>query len=156
MNLFWNKKTAAYTLGEIILAMALMVFIIGAALLGWRYTSQRARHYMANLDHEIQIAMLDKKLWTDLQEHPKLDFLPKENTFTLSTPIDTIYYRSKGGKLYRKDELLTDRVLYIRYYYRGKRTEGQNIDAIEIHLHHSYQKPLTLFYFMPISAQNYP
>lgn len=145
----------AYTLGELLLAMSLMVFILGTALYSWRYLNQKTIALMGHLDHEIQITLLEKQLWNDLQTHPKLDPFFRQNTFALSTPLDTVYYRYTKEELYRNDHRILALPYDIRFYYRGKIASTEQIDALEILVRPKHQNPLSLFFILPLSAQNY-
>lgn len=78
-----SHKIKAFTLTEMMVVIVISAIVVGLAFTILGIVQKNMRGIEANYNHQSQIQSLEAALTIDFNRYPKLQWNPKDNTFTV-------------------------------------------------------------------------
>ena len=130
--MFKTKKIKAFTLAEILVAMAITTIVVGLTFMVLSLFTKNLHSIEDNYSRNTTIDLLEQQLTVDFNRYSEKKYFETREELTLKTPLDSVTYIFSQDFLVRNSDTLYKGGLVKTLFIKGKKINEGTIDAIKI------------------------
>lgn len=151
----WNKhKITAFSLSELLIAILIAIIVMGFAFFTLRFVHQKFDLFTDRILTNTSFARIEKNIWQDIHHFPSVELDHENQLIRFSSPLERVDYHYSNTHIERGGQLILTSPNSLLFYYKGVLVNAGPIDAFELIIY-TQEKSLSLFFFLPKSAQLY-
>lgn len=151
----WTKrKTNAYSLSEVLVALLISILVMGFMLFSLRYFQQLTQEFGNRIGEKNQMVRMEQVVWNDIHEFSGARPSVKDSSFILIHPMKQVQYSFKNRQIIRNQQLLLSNFTHLRFFYEGQPVQVGRFDALELTVIADAQQ-VNYFFSFPKSVQLY-
>ncbi|CAL2079802.1 type II secretion system protein [Tenacibaculum sp. 190524A02b] len=131
------KKVKAFTLSEVLVVMVISTIVVSIAFLVLSMTQKQMKLIQTNLEYKQDIQHLERVLWKDFNEAHLIEQKTKE-VFVAIKQNDTVPYTILDNVVLRDKDSFFVAVKEKVFFFNGKETQKETIDAIKLFFDKTY------------------
>lgn len=131
-SMMWNKKIHAFTLVEMLVAMAMSVIVVGLVYAVLNLIYGNIATIQGNYYASTKIDLLSQQLKADLNKYSTAFYENGTRHLLLKSPIDSLIYEFEDYGIIRQKDTLWNGPYVSLFYFQGRQMNSGYIDALKI------------------------
>ncbi|MEL6809703.1 MAG: prepilin-type N-terminal cleavage/methylation domain-containing protein [Bacteroidota bacterium] len=147
------KKIPAFTLLEVLVALALTVIVVGVTYAVLGFVSRNVKVIGNNYNHSTQFSLLEQQLTIDMNRYHQASFHALDDKLNLRTSLDSVSYQFYDDIILRGQDTLWNGGYSKYIYWKGNKIKNGRLDAIKIELDDRNKGSFLFIYSEPDAVQ---
>ncbi len=127
-----KKKTAAFTLTEMLIVLAISAIVAGLAFAVLQFITKNLNSIQNNYSEITKIRLLEEQITVDFNKYHDINFDHNNRVLSLKNPIDSIFYSFDDSILLRNRDTLVHDAYSKDFFFAGDLIQSGKVDAIKI------------------------
>ncbi len=126
------KKTAAFTLTEMLIVLAISAIVAGLAFAVLQFITKNLNSIQNNYSETTKIRLLEEQITVDFNKFHNIYFDNNNRVLLLKNPIDSIFYSFDDSIILRGRDTLVQGSYSKELFFTGDPIQSGKVDAIKI------------------------